>query len=131
MSGSRTEGVHGLGEIIGSVATDLGDLVRGEIKLARAELDQKLDRVIVAALWVVGGALVAFAGLVVLIQAAAVALSHVMAVWAAFLIVGLLIVIIGGLLARAGLAMLSLKGLAPSRTAASLQKDANLVKEHT
>ena len=131
MSGSRAEGGHGLGEIIGNVATDLGDLVRGEIKLARAELDQKLDRVVVAALWIVGGALIAFAGLVVLIQAAAVALSHVMAVWAAFLIVGLLIIIVGGLLARSGIAMLSIKGLAPSRTAASLQKDAKLVKEHT
>ena len=131
MSSSRSDTGHGLGDIVGNIATDLGELVRGEVKLARAELDQKLDRIILAALWVVGGALVAFAGLVVLIQGAAVALSHVMAVWAAFLIVGLAIVIVGGLLARSGIAMLSLKGLTPSRTAASLQKDANLIKEHS
>ena len=131
MSGSRTESGHGLGKIIGNIAIDVGDLVRGEIRLARAEIDQKLDRLIVAALWVIGGAFVTFAGLVVLIQAAAVALSHVMAVWAAFLIVGLLIVVVGGLLARSGIAMLSLSNLAPKRTAASLRKDANLVKEHS
>ena len=131
MSGLRSEGGHGLGEIIGSLATDLQDLFRGEVRLARAELDQKLDRLILAAIWLVGGALVAFAGLVVLLQAAAFGLAHVVPVWAAFLIVGLLIVVIGGLLARSGLAMLSLKTLTPNRSMASLQKDANLVKEHT
>ena len=131
MSGVRSEGGHGLGEIIGSLATDLQDLVRGEVRLARAELDQKLDRLIMAAIWLVGGALVAFAGLVVLLQAAAFGLSHVLPIWASFLIVGLLILILGALLARSGLAMLSLKTLAPNRSAASLQKDVNLVKEHT
>ena len=131
MSGLRSDGGHGLGEIIGSLVTDIGDLVRGEIKLARSELDQKLDRLILAAIWLIGGALVAFAGLVVVLQAAAFGLAFVVPIWAAFLIVGLLIVIVGGLLARSGLPMLSLKGLTPDRSMASLQKDATLVKEHT
>ena len=131
MSESRAGGAPSLSEIIGSLATDLQDLVRGEVRLARAELDQKLDRLIIAAIWLVGGALVAFAGLVVLLEAVAYALAQFIPVWAAFLIVGLVIVVVGGLLARSGLAMLSLKDLAPSRSAASLQKDANLVKEHT
>ena len=131
MSAARPEGGHGLGEIIGSLATDLQDLVRGEVRLARAELEQKLDRIIMAAIWLVGGALVAFAGLVVLLQAVAFALALVMPTWAAFLIVGALIVVVGGLVARSGLAMLSLKTLTPDRAVASLRKDANLVKEHT
>ncbi len=131
MSGARADGGHGLAEIVGSLATDLGDLVRGEVRLARAELDQKLDRMILAGIWLVGGALVAFAGLVVLLQAAALALAIVIPAWAAFLIVGVLILVVGGLLARSGLAMLSLKGLTPNRSIASLQKDATLVKEHT
>ncbi len=128
---ARREGGHSLGEIIGSLATDLQDLVRGEVRLARAEFDQKLDRVVLAALWLVGGALIAFAGLVVVLQAAAFALAQVLAVWAAFLIVGAAIVIVGALLARSGLAMLSLKTLTPTRMADSLRKDANLVKDHT
>ena len=131
MSGARAEGGHGLGEIIGSLATDLQDLVRGEVRLARAELDQKLDRVVMAAIWLIGGAFVAFAGLVVLLEAIAYWLAHSMPIWAAFLIVGALIVVVGGLVARSGLAMLSLKTLTPNRTVANLQKDANLVKEHT
>ena len=131
MSGNRTEGGHSLGEIIGSLAGDIQDLVKGEMRLARAELDQKLDRVIMAAIWLIGGALVAFAGLVVVLQGGAAALALVLPTWAASVIVGLLIVALGAGFARSGLAMLSLRKLSPDRSAASLQKDARIVKEHT
>ena len=76
------------------------------------------------------GALLAFAGLVVILQGVALALALVLPAWAAFLIVGVAIVVIGALFARSGLAMLSLKALSPDRTIASLQKDTRLVKEH-
>ena len=131
MSGTRSEGTHGLGELLGNVATDIQDLVRGEVRLARSELDQKLNSVILAAIWLVGGALLAFAGLVVVLQGVAAALALALPTWAASLIVGVLIVVVGGLFARSGLAMLSLKTLTPDRTASSLQKDARVLKEHT
>lgn len=130
MSSNGPGGAHGLGELLGTVATDLQDLVRGEVRLARAELDQKVDRVIMAAIWLVGGALVAFAGLVVVLQGIAAVLALVLPPWAALLVVGVLIIVVGGLFARSGLSMLSLKSLAPDRTASSLQKDAGVVKEH-
>lgn len=131
MSATRLEGSQQrIGELIGSVAKDVQDLVWGEVRLARAELDQKLHRVILAAVWLIGGALVAFAGLVVILQGIALALALVLPTWAAFLIVGVAIVVIGALFARSGLAMLSLKALSPDRTIASLQKDTRLVKEH-
>ncbi len=130
MSASRPDGSHGLGELLGNVATDIQELVRGEVRLARAELDQKLDRVLMAAIWLIGGALVAFAGLVVILQGIAAALALVLPTWAASLIVGVLIVATGALFARSGLAMLSLKTLTPGRTASSLQKDVRVVKEH-
>jgi hypothetical protein len=41
------------------------------------------------------------------------------------------IVVVGAALSRSGLGMLSLKALTPERTAANLQKDAHMVKEHT
>ena len=131
MSSSRPEGVHGLGELLGSVATDIQELVRGEVRLARSELDTKLDQVIMAAIWLVGGALVGFAGLVVVLEAGAAALALVIPQWAALAIVGVIVVVVGAILARSGLAMLSLKTLTPDRTVASLKKDSRVVKEHT
>lgn len=130
MSASSPQPGLGLGEIFGSVIRDLQDLVRGEIKLARSELDQKINRIIIAAIWLIGGALVAFAGLVVILQGVAAALALAIPTWAASLIVGIVIVVVGGLFARSGLAMLSLKTLIPNRSTASLQKDVRVVKEH-
>jgi uncharacterized membrane protein YqjE len=138
MSGVRHEGPpqhsgpqHSLGEVIGGLATDIQDLVRGEIALARSELNQKLDHVVAAAVWLIGGGLFAFAGLVVFAQGIAAALALVLPTWAAALIVGVVIIIVGAVVARSGLAMLSVKSLTPDRTTASLQKDARVVKEHT
>jgi len=120
-----------LGDLIGGLAGDIQDLVRGEIALGRAELEQKLDRLIMAAIWLLGGALLAFAGLVVLLQGIAAILALTMPPWLALLIVGVIIVGVGATFAKSGIAMLSLKMLSPDRTAANLQKDAQLLKEHT
>ena len=129
-SNSAGDRPHTLSETVGGLAGDVQDLVRGEIALARAELDQKLHRVLTALVWLVGGALLGFAGLVVVLIGVAAALALIVPAWAASLIVGFVIVAFGGLFAKSGLAMLSLKSLAPDRTVANLEKDANLVKEH-
>ena len=130
MSASRPAAAYNLAPLLGSIAQDIQDLVRGEIQLARAEIDQKLHRLIIAAVFLLGGALVAFAGLVVVLQGVAAVLALVLPVWAASLIVGIVIVAVGALFARSGLGMLSLKALTPTRAANSLQKDVGVLKEH-
>lgn len=121
---------HSLGEIAGGLAGDVQDLVRGELALARAEFDHKLHSLIGGAISLLGGALVAFAGLVVLLEGGAAVLAKWLPAWASLLIVGLVIVVVGGLIARAGLAQLSLKNLTPDKTAANLKKDGRTLKEH-
>ncbi len=130
MSSAESAPAYRLTPLLGSVASDLQQLLRGELRLARAEIDQKLHRVIMAAIFLVGGALIAFAGLVVALQGLAAALALVLPTWAALLIVGFGIVIVGGLFARSGLAMLSLKTLIPGHLATSLAKDVRVLKEH-
>ena len=78
---------------------------------------------------IAGGALVAFAGLVVLLESGAAVLMFWLPNWAALLTVGAVIVLIGGLVARTALAGLSLKTLTPERTIASIQKDARMMKD--
>ena len=130
MAGAETGRPHSLGAIAGGLAGDVQDLVKGELALARAELDQKLHGLITGAISVVGGALVAFAGLVVLLEGGAAILAWWVPAWASLLIVGAVIVIVGGLVARAGLSALSLRNLTPDKTASSLGKDARIIKEH-
>jgi branched-subunit amino acid permease len=120
-----------IGDILGGLARDVQALVRGEIALARTEFEQKLHRLIAALIWVLGGALVGFAGLVVLLQGGAAALALRLPAWAALLIVGALIIVVGALIARLGLSRVSFSTLTPERTADSLRKDARMIKEHT
>jgi hypothetical protein len=123
-------GLSSLGQIAGGLASDVQDLVRGELALARAEIDQKVDGLIMAAVSIVGGALVAFAGLVVVLEGGAAVLTFWLPAWASLLIVGAVIVLVGVLISRAALAKLSLKKLTPERTVASLRSDARIIKEH-
>lgn len=123
-------GARSLRELVGDVAGDAQHLVRGEIALARAELDRKLDRAILALVWVFGGMFVGFAGLIILLLAGVAALNYVIPLWAAYLVVGFIVAVIGALLTRWGIGMLSLDRLAPYRTARNVQADAELVKGH-
>jgi hypothetical protein len=123
-------GVRTLREIVADLVQDAQNLIRGELALARIELDRKLSRVITAAIWLVGGMVVGFAGLVVLLLAAAAALALVIPAWAALLIVGLVIIAVGGALAYSGIKMLSLEGLKPERLTRNVSRDAQVVREH-
>lgn len=121
---------HSIGEIASGLAGDVQDLVRGELALARAEIDETVHGFVAAAVTVIGGALVAFAGLVVLLEGGAALLARWMPLWAALLIVGMVIILIGALVARAALAKLSLKRIKPERTVTSVKSDARILKEH-
>ena len=126
----RTESPAGIGELIGGLAGDIQDLVRGEIALARSELDQKLHHILLASVWLLGGALLGFAGLVVMLQGLAAILALFLPVWLSALIIGVVVVGVGGLFATSGLSQLSLKEISPHRTVANIEKDAHILKEH-
>lgn len=130
MATAREGNGHSIGEIATGLAGDVQDLVRGELALARAEFDQKLHRLLIATIAIVGGGLVGFAGLIVLLEGGATILSFWLPAWASLLIVGTLIMLIGALVSRIALAKLSIKAIAPDRSMASLEKDSHILKEH-
>ena len=131
MSENRPDQPQTLAGIVGGLATDVQDLVRGEIALAKSELEQKLNRALSAGVWILGGALVAFAGIVIVFLGIAHVLGLFVALWLALLVVGGIAVVAGILLSKGGLETLSATNLVPDRTAQNLQKDANMLKEHT
>lgn len=115
--------------LVGEVADDARDLVRGELELARAEMDRKVDRVITGAISVFGGMMLAYAGLVVVLIAAAQALARVLPDWAASLIVGGVILTIGGILALVARRTLALSAMMPERTIRNVRADAMLARD--
>lgn len=130
MSQADAASSPGLGEIASGLVGDMQDLVRGELALARAELDKKSRAMLARLISLVGSALLAFAGLVVLLEGIAAVLARWMPTWGALLIVGAAILLIGGLIARTALSRLSLKALTPERTIENVERDARMIKEH-
>ena len=119
-----------IGELLRDLASDSASLVQQEFALARAEAEAKLHQMIMAAIELLVGALVAFAALIILLDAVVYSLTEAgLQRWLAALIVGGVVAVIGFLLVRKGQNDLAATRLAPERTAANLRKDLDLVKE--
>jgi uncharacterized membrane protein YqjE len=124
------EDPRSLRELVGGVADDAQNLVRGEIALARVEIGEKLTSAMTGLIWVIAGLLFGFSALVILMIAAAAALTLVMPAWAASLIVAAIAIVIGLIAVRTGMGLLSIDHLTPTRTTHSVSKDAQMMKGH-
>jgi hypothetical protein len=119
-----------LRDLVGEVANDARDLVRGEFGLARAEMEQKTDRAIAGLVSLFGAMMLAFAGLIIVLIAAAQGLARIMPDWAASLIVGVVVLVIGGIMVFTARKALSPSSLVPDRTFRNVGADAHAMKEH-
>jgi hypothetical protein len=118
-------------DVVGDIIEDVRLLVRGELALARAEIDEKIDRLMVAGASIVGGIVLAFAALNLLLAALVAAIDESglgIPTWLAAVIVAGVVAIIGYILVRSGQKALQLKRLMPERTAANVQADARVVR---
>jgi hypothetical protein len=117
-----------LGDHSGSIST----LFRKEIQLARAETSEKITQSMVAVGAIAGGAILALAALIVLLQALVIAIAEAGVPPAlAALIVGVIVAAISYFMIHKGTNDLKASSLAPARTMESLRRDAQLAKEQT
>jgi hypothetical protein len=122
----------GLAGLISDAFLQISDLFRGELDLARTEVQENLKRAVIA-IGLVAAAIVLF--LVALNVLAAALVSGVAelgigAGWAA-LIVGGAFLVIGLILALTGKNKLTSAKLAPSRTTTNIRRDVRTTKEAT
>jgi hypothetical protein len=103
--------------------------VRDEIALARAEATEKVKQAGAAVAMIAAGGVLAIPALVMILFGIAALLGKVMPDWVAALLVGAVVAVAAGLLARKGINDLSANRLTPERTAANIKRDVNLVQE--
>ncbi len=108
----------------------ISGLVRKEIDLARAELNENVTKAAVAVGMIAGAVVLLLTALNVLAAALvdAIASLGIDAGWAA-LIVGILFAVIAAIMLKTGMNNLKASSLAPTRTAKNVQRDAHAVKE--
>ncbi len=128
-----------LGALFTDFSREVSDLLRKEVALARAEAAEKLTQVKDALLSLGAGGVALLVGLYFLFQALALGLAALLAdwlgaqigIWLAPLLVGLLAALIGWRVLRRGLDEIATTELTPRRTAETLRRDAQMVKDHT
>ena len=119
-------------ELLGDLSGNVSTLMRKEIQLARAETSEKVSQAMVSVGSILGGAILALAALLVLLQALVIALTNagIPAGWSA-LIVGVIVAGIAYVMIHKGTDDLKAGNLAPERTIDSLKQDAQTLKEQT
>jgi hypothetical protein len=120
-----TDNTRTVPELFTSVVSQLADLMRTEGQLARAEISEKMTLAATGLGLIVGGAILLMPALVVLLEAAVVALvdNGIAPYWAA-LIVGGACLLLGLILLLTGVSWLRAGRLVPGKTIHQLQRDA-------
>jgi len=119
--------------LLSRLATDVSELTRGEMMLARAEISESVNDAKNGVISLAAGAIVLLVGLPILLASIAFAIGGLTGIplWVSFLIVGLIVSVIGAVMLKGASSKLSAENMSLNRTASSLEKDARLVKEQT
>ncbi len=119
------------GQLVTQLSTELSDLVRGELALAKAEVTQSAKQAGIGVGLFGGAGVVALYGVGALVAAAILALTLVLAAWLAALIVAVALFVVAGIFALVGKKQVS--GATPpvEKTTASLKADVETLKEGT
>ena len=115
--------------LVRELVDEITRLIRGELRLIQAEGQEKISQLQTGAISVVSGLLVAFAALLILLQAAVIALSKIMSPTLAAIVVGVVVALIGWALIATGIRHLRAQNLMPERTIKSIRDTREIVEE--
>jgi hypothetical protein len=123
-----------LGTLISELAHDTTTLVQQEVALAKAEMSEKASQLGRGISTLAIGGVILLAGLLALIDFAIYGLAELLppelSPWLGALIVGVILSVIGYVMLQSGRKEVRTTTLTPERTATSLQRDKEMVKEH-
>jgi uncharacterized membrane protein YqjE len=116
--------------LFSDVLNQVTNLFRTEVRLAKTEISEKISQALVAAGFIIGGAVLLIGGLYLFLQFLVMVLVAlgIAPLWAT-LIVAVVTAAVGFFIVRKGIGDLSASQLVPNRTVQSLEKDAAVAKE--
>jgi len=119
-----------LPDLLSDVLNQVTNLFRTELRLAKAELGEKVGDMASSAGMIIAGAVLLVGAMLLLLQGLVLALVALglAPIWATFAI-AVLVGLIGYFVVRKGLSNLSVQHLTPERTLHSLNRDAAVAKE--
>ena len=118
-----------LGDLFSDLASEMSNLVRQEVSLAKVEMTQKAKSIGKNVGYLVVGGAVGYAALLAVIAAVIMLLDRFMPSWGAALLVGIIIAGISWLLIGKALNALQETEITPRQTVETLKEDATWVKQ--
>lgn len=118
-----------IGELFQELTQEARNLVALEVDLAKTEMSEKAGKMGKDAGILAAGGFVIYAGFLALVFAAIAGLANFLAPWLSALIIGVVVILIGYILVRAGLNGLKRANLTPQQTIQSLQQDKEWVQQ--
>lgn len=116
-------------DVLRDILQNLQEMVRAEMRLARAEIRSDLSQAASSGLWIAAGSLAALCSLMFLLWSASYALATVMAMWAAALLVAVVVGIIAAVSIVAGIRKFRQIQLGPERTVETLKENLEWMKQ--
>ena len=123
-------GNRSIPEILSDVLSNVQDIVRAEVRLAKAELGEELNRARSSGLLIGVGAVAAIFSALFLLLTCVYALALLMPDWAAALVVALAVGVVAAVTISVGLKRFKTIEAAP-KTAASLKENVRWAKQLT
>jgi uncharacterized membrane protein len=118
-------------EVVQDLVRNVQEILRSEVRLAKAEITQEAKKAARSAAISAGGAILAIFALGLLLWAAVYALSLALPLWAASLIMGVLVGIVAGIMLAAGRARMKQVHPKPETTIRSLKENVQWLKNQT
>jgi hypothetical protein len=131
MASNSYIGERSLGDIVQDVMRDVGEVVRGEVRLAKAEMGEKVSQAGKSGVMFGGAALCGVMGFGALVFAAIVGLTMFVSTGVSATIVGVLLLCVAGAMFLAGRAKLKDITPTPERTVQTLKDDVEWAKHPT
>ena len=118
-----------LGDLFSDLASDMSNLVRQEVALAKLEVTQKAKYLGRNVGYLVVGGAVAYAGLLAVIAAIIMLLDNYMPAWGAALLVGVVVALVAWMMIGKAISALQQADLTPHETVETLKEDATWMKQ--
>ena len=117
--------------VLQDILVNVQEILRSEIRLARTEIRQEAVRAAFSALWLAAGVIVVLGSCMFLLWTGAYALSAIVPMWAATLVVALAAAACGGILIVVGVRKLARVTPVPDRTIDSLKENLEWIRQPT
>jgi hypothetical protein len=117
--------------VLHDILRNVQELLRSEVRLAKAEIRAEATKAASSVLWIAAGVAGALSAWMFLLWTAVYALSTVMAMWAATLVVAVVVAVAGSLSIAAGIRRFRRVAPIPERTVESMKENLEWIKQPT